>query len=128
MNLYELFLGQIPEAIYFALFLIFTKSLKTKRTVFVTLMILAYVILKQFIHFNVWFQVDYTILTFCILKFLYKEHAQVTDVFTFGLASLWLIFISFISYVLISFITTNTLFRKCIPKTIIIPFANHYKN
>ena len=31
MDLMELFLGQIPEAIYFALFMIFTKNLKEKR-------------------------------------------------------------------------------------------------
>lgn len=36
----ELFLGQIPEAIYFALFMIYAKNLKTKRLLYTILMIL----------------------------------------------------------------------------------------
>lgn len=31
MDLLEIFLGQIPEAIYFALFMIFAKDLKEKK-------------------------------------------------------------------------------------------------
>ena len=33
MKLDQLLLGQIPEAIYFALFMIFTKQLKEKRII-----------------------------------------------------------------------------------------------
>ena len=53
MNLAELFLGQIPEAVYFALFLIFTKNLKEKRVLFIILMIGEYLLLKSFIHFDI---------------------------------------------------------------------------
>lgn len=98
MNLYEIFLGQVPEAVYFALFLIFTKSLKERRILFTILMIIDYLLLKSFIHFDVWFQVSYTIMTYVILKVLYKDKAQITDIFTFGIASIILILISIISY------------------------------
>ena len=81
----ELLLGQIPEAIYFALFMIFTKELKTKRILYTILMVIEYVLLKFFIEYNIWFQVAYTIIQFLILKLLYKEKAQVTDIFTFGI-------------------------------------------
>lgn len=84
-------LGQIPEAIYFALFMIYTKQLKEKRMLFITLMIAEYLLLKHFIAFNVWFQVLYTFMTFLLLKVLYKEKAQVTDIFTFTIASIILI-------------------------------------
>ena len=51
----ELLLGQIPEAIYFALFMIFTKELKSKRFLYVALMIAEYLLLKHFIEFSIWF-------------------------------------------------------------------------
>lgn len=100
MNLAELCLGQIPEAIYFALFLLFAKRLKEKRILFIVLMILEYLLLKSFIHFDVWFQIGYTIMTFLTLKVLYKEKAQITDIFTFGIASIILIAITIISFLI----------------------------
>ena len=100
MDLSELFLGQIPEAIYFALFLILTKKIKEKRLIFTLLMILKYLLLKQFTVFNMWFQMSYLAMTFLTLKVVYKEKAQVTDIFTFGIASIILIAISFISFML----------------------------
>lgn len=87
----ELLLGQIPEAIYFALFMIFTKELKSKRFLYIVLMIAEYLLLKHFIEFSIWFQIAYTIIQFIILKILYKEKAQVTDIFTFTIASIILI-------------------------------------
>ena len=50
MDLLELMLGQIPEAIYFALFIILTKELKEKRILFIILMIIEYILLKQVIQ------------------------------------------------------------------------------
>lgn len=94
----ELLLGQIPEAIYFALFMIFTKELKSKRVLYIVLMVAEYLLLKHFIKFNMWFQIAYTIFQFIILKILYKEKAQITDIFTFAIASAVLILISFVSY------------------------------
>ena len=52
MDYAELLLGQIPEAIHFALFMIFTKQLKEKRVLFVLLMIIEYLLLKSFIKFS----------------------------------------------------------------------------
>ena len=101
MNLAELFLGQIPEAVYFALFLIFTKNLKEKRVLFIILMIGEYLLLKSFIHFDIWFQIGYIVMTFLTLKVLYKDKAQITDIFTFGIASIVLIVISLISFTLL---------------------------
>lgn len=100
MDLLELFLGQVPEAIYFALFLILVKRLKTKRILFTILMIVEYLLLKQFLEFDVWFQISYTIMTFLTLKVLYRNKAQITDIFTFGIASLILMLTSIISFVI----------------------------
>lgn len=99
----EMFLGQIPEAIYFALFMIYAKRLKEKRILFIVLMIAEYLLLKQFLHFTTWFQILYTFTTFIILKVLYKEKAQITDIFTFILASLIMLAVNAPIYLIISF-------------------------
>jgi len=93
----EVILGQVPEAVYFALFMIYTKQLKEKRLLFLILMILQYLILKQFLKYTIYFQILYTALTYVILKILYKDKAQITDVFTFTIGSIILIVISFVS-------------------------------
>ena len=98
MNLAEIFLGQIPEALYFSLFLIFTKKLTEKRVLFTLIMIFEYLLLKSFIHFDIWFQIGYIVMTFITLKVLYKDKSQITDIFTFGIASIVLIAISAFSY------------------------------
>lgn len=48
MNIFEILLGQIPEAIYFAVFMIFAKRLTEKRLLYVTLMIVEIGWLKMF--------------------------------------------------------------------------------
>lgn len=103
MDLAELLIGQIPEAIYFALFMVFAKGLKDKRILFTIIMIFEYIALKKFIHFNVGFQLSYIFMTFLSLKVLYKEKAQITDIFVFGAASLYLILISILSYAIVYF-------------------------
>lgn len=101
MDLLQLFLGQIPEAIFFALFMIYTKQLKEKRVLFVFLMVLEYLLLINVLIYNSWFQILYTFLTFVTLKVLYKEKAQITDIFTFTIASIVLVTISIVSYFII---------------------------
>ena len=97
----EILLGRIPEAIYFALFMIFTKQLKEKRILYITLMVIEYLLLKYFIEYNIWFQIAYTIIQYILLKILYKEKAQITDIFTFTIASGILILFCMILYFLI---------------------------
>lgn len=99
-NLLNMLLGQIPEAIYFSLFMIYTKQLKEKRLLYIVLMIIEYILLIQIFPFNVWFQILYTFISFLILKLLYKEKSQVIDIFTFGIASIILVAISSIMYFL----------------------------
>lgn len=94
----ELLIGQIPEAIFFALFMIYAKGLKEKRILFTILMVVEYLLIMQNIYFNTYSHIIYTILTFITLKVLYKEKCQITDVFTFAIASIILILVSIISY------------------------------
>lgn len=98
MNLLEILLGQLPEALYFAIFMIFAKGLKEKRLQYIAIMIFEYLALKHFIHYNIWFQVAYTFMTYLSLKILYKEKAQIVDIVTFTIASIILIISSAICF------------------------------
>lgn len=97
----ELILGQIPEAIFFSLFMIYAKGIKEKRVLFTVLMVAEYLLLKSFIHFNIWFQILYTFMSYIILKILYKEKAQITDMFTFTVASIIMIISNFVIYMIV---------------------------
>lgn len=81
-------LGAILQPIYFALFIIFTKKLKNKRILFVSIMIIEHILLKYVckINYNINFELTYTIIYFLILKLLYKDKARITDVVTFVIA------------------------------------------
>ena len=103
MEILLIFLEKVLEAIYFSLFLIFGKNLKEKRILFTILMVFEYLLLKQFFHFNVAFQFSYTFMTYLTLKVLYKEKAQITDIFLFAAASIILIISSVFCYLIVWF-------------------------
>ena len=84
----ELIIGQIPEAIYFSLFMIYAKNIKTKRLLLTILLTLEYILLTRFLVLNIWFQIIYTFLSYMILKILYKEKAQITDIFLFTFSTI----------------------------------------
>ena len=92
------FLEKMVEAIYFAMFLLIGKDIKNKKLLFIGIMVFEYLMLKSFINFSVYFQLAYTFMTYVTLKVLYKEKAQITDIFLFTVASLILIAISAVSY------------------------------
>lgn len=125
----QLFLGQIPEAIYFALFMIYAKRLENKRILFIILMICEYLLLKYFIRFNIWFQISYTIATYIILKILYKDKVQITDIFTFAISSFILIIINLILYLTIFLLFNNYIVYVIIDRILmfIILFLFHNK-
>ena len=115
----ELIIGQIPEAIYFALFMIYAKGLKEKKILFTVLMVAEYILLTRFLIYNIWFQILYTFITFLILKVLYKEKAQVTDIFTFTIGSIILIITSIICFILSS---QNAMIASIINRPILFIF------
>lgn len=98
MEIIRLISAKALEPIYFSLFLIYGKNLKHKRLLLTFIMIFEYILLKEFIKFNVWFQFIYTFMAFINLKVLYREKAQVTDIFLFAVASIILIIISAIVF------------------------------
>lgn len=90
----ELLLGQIPEALYFALFIIFAKQIKEKRILFTVLMVFEYLLTKYTFQYSVLFHISYIALIYLLLKVLYGEKSQITDVF--------IVLISYVSMMLFS--------------------------
>ena len=92
-NIILLFLEKICEAIYFSLFLIYGKNLKEKRLLFISIMIFEYILLTSVLQYTTWIHISYIAMTYINLKVLYKNKAQITDVFLFMIASIILIII-----------------------------------
>ena len=100
-------LEKVLEAVYFSLFLIIGKNIKEKRLLLICIMIFEYLMLKHFIKYDVWFQLIYTFMSFVNLKVLYKEKAQITDIFLFATSSIILIFFSMFTYITANFTYKN---------------------
>lgn len=123
----EILLGQVPEAIYFALFMIFTKRLDKKRGLFITLMVIEYILL--FIPaLSIWSHILYFMMSYIILKLLYKEKSQITDIFTLGIASLILMSISVMWYGIIYFTIKNIIICNILAKLCLFAFLLIFKN
>lgn len=112
----ELLLGQIPEAIFFALFMIYAKQLKEKRILFIALMIVEYFILINIFSQSIWFHVIYTFIVFVILKVLYKEKSQITDIFTFISASILMMLVSVPIFFIFNYFMKNIILHVIIDR------------
>lgn len=128
MNLLEILLGQIPEAIFFSLFMIYTKNLKEKRLSFTILMIIEELLLIQIFPESIWFNVLYTVMTYIILKILYKNKSQIIDVFTFMISNLCLLVINVISYVIIYMVFKNFILYVIVARILLALFLICIKN
>ena len=124
MNWLELFLGQIPEALFCALFIIFAKGLKEKRILFIFIMIAEYLLLKYSFRYSSWFHLGYIALTFLALKVLYKEKAQITDTFLMLIAFIIVIIVSIPCVLLANNVIIANTIAKVILFAIIIIFNN----
>lgn len=128
MNTLEILLGQLPEALYFALFMILTKRLSTKRVLFISLTTVEYILLLNIFKFLIWGQIAYFAMTYIILKMLYKEKSQITDVFTLGIASIVVMIISVLTYMIISVTIKNMIICNIIAKILLFIFLFIFRN
>lgn len=128
MNILEIVFGQIPEAMFFILFLIFVKGLKENLLQFVIFMCIDYILLMELFPYNIWSHILYFVITFIILKVLYKNKADITDVFTLGIASIVIIVVSTVVYFPISLLTTNIIIGNIIQKVILFLILFTHRN
>lgn len=113
-----LLLGQIPEAIFFALFMIYAKCLKEKRFLFTLLMVVEYLLTKYSFQYNWMFHITYMISVFLTLKLLYKEKSQITDVFILAIGYVFVAICSIFSFIIIAITLKNTMIASILCKII----------
>lgn len=114
----QLLLGQIPEAIFFALFMIYAKGLKEKRFSFTLLMVVEYVLLLNIFPYNFKFHISFMILTYLLLKMFYKEKCQITDIFILAIGYVFIAICSILSFIVIAITLKNTMIASIICKII----------
>ena len=128
MDISVVLLGQLPEALYFSLFMILTKRLSNKRLLFTSLMLLEYGLLMSTLQFSVWAHTLYFVMTYILLKMLYKEKSQITDIFTLGIASIILMIVSSVCFLTISMTVKNMILCNIIAKGMLFIFLFVFRN
>lgn len=78
-------LGAILQPIYFSLFMFYTKEIKNKRLLFITIMILETLILRcgLKIYEGINFELLYSISMYVVMKLLYENKTRITDLIIF---------------------------------------------
>lgn len=97
-NLIGIFLGLLPEVLYFTLFLIYTKNIKEKRIKLFLLMSFAYILCIMLNQYKILYYLSFIFIVYCILKFLYKDKTQIIDIFVFSLSTAYLSFTSLLCF------------------------------
>lgn len=129
MNWTELLLGQIPEAVYFVLFLIFVKKLDKKRLSFGLVVVIEYVLLLNIFPSTWYFHIIFMCLLYIILKIFYSNKSQITDVFVILIGYIFLIFTSVISYGIVYITCKNLIFATILNRVLVFVtlFKFNYK-
>lgn len=126
--MFELFIEQLPESVFFALFMILAKNLKTKRILYLILNCIEYVLLLKAFPYSIYSHVGFFVITYIILKMLYKEKSQITDMFLLAIASLFLMFTSFLPAFLMFYKICDYITYVIINRIVIFLFLYIFRN
>ena len=125
----NILLGLIPEAIYFSLFIIFTKDYKKNRVLFTILLALGYIVLKQIFPANVYCQVCYILYVPFIMWLTNREKFHASDMFVMSWASITLLVFSLIFMPIILIFGMKTYFIMfALNRIIMFVFLALFKN
>lgn len=125
--LISILFGLIPEVLYFTLFITYTKNIKEKRIKLFLLLSIVYFICVLIQNLQIIFYTCLIILYYIVLKILYKNKAQIIDVFIISIAYLWILFLSIIMLTLLKEDTSNYYYLYVIDRFLLfMPFI--FKN
>ena len=99
--LMSFFLGILPDVIFLSLFIIFAKSIKTKRTILFILLLIDYIATLIIYRYQTLFYILFIIIEYIILKILYKKDIELLDSFVITFPFLILFLTSCLYYFLI---------------------------
>lgn len=118
--------GLLPESIYFTLFLVFAKGIKTKRILLFSLIFAANILFSAFLSYSVWYHVCLLATIYLIIKILYK--AQIIDVFLISLSFIILTILGVVCYFLISNYTVALIINRALMFAVVVGLKNKIKN
>lgn len=119
----SIFLGLIPEVLYFTFFLICTKRIKEKRIVLCTLITIAYILCMFIKKYQIIYYIIFVALIYIILKILYKEETQLVDIFVVSISTIYLTGISYLCFCFLKKDLSNYYVLLIIDRVLlIIPF------
>lgn len=125
--LLTIFVGMLPEIIYFTKFMEYAKNIKEHRIKFFLLMTLAYVLCILVSKYKILYYVAFVFIAYLVMKITYKNKAQIIDIFVFSICLMYLTLISFICSLFIKEDMSNYYIMLSINRiTLIIPFI--FKN
>lgn len=127
----SIILGLLPEVLYFTMFLICTKDIKEKKIRLGILISIAYMICMFIQRYKLIYYILFIALVYLILKLLYKEKAQIIDVFTFSLCFAYLCILSSGFYLISKNFNVNYYFCSIllrIPMFLPFIFRNSFNN
>lgn len=100
----SILLGLLPETLYFTLFITYTKNMKENKVKLFLLIAISYFICILVQNFRILFYMLLIALIYISLKIVYKNKAQIIDIFIISLAYLWL---GILSITLMNFVAND---------------------
>lgn len=94
----SIFLGLIPEVLYFTLFITYTKNIKEKRIKLFLLISLVYILCMFIQRYKIFYYVLFIVLIYLIMKVLYKKKTQILDVFVISIGAIYMTIVSYIGF------------------------------
>ena len=114
-----LFIGIIPEIFLFYIYAINVKGLKEKKLLCFIGFLIVYLVSKLIFRYSVYFNITCIFGFYGVLKLLYKEKAEITDIFLMSFVSLLLVLSSVFTY----FCYSNYTLSIMINRVLIVCFA-----
>lgn len=118
-----IFVGMLPEIIYFTKFMEYAKNIKEHRIKFFLLMTLAYILCILISQYKILYYVGFIFMSYLAMKLIYKEKVQIIDIFVFSIAFLYLTLSSLLCFQFVKEDMSNYYFISIINRlTLFIPF------
>ena len=135
--LLTVFIGMLPEILYFTKFIEYSKNLKEHKIKFFILMTIVYVLCILLSQYKILYYVAFIFLSYLAMKVIYKNKVQIIDIFVFSVAFAYVALNGFIcslffkndlsNYYIITIINRFTLFIPFIFKKYFNKLYEKYK-
>ena len=122
-----IFVGMLPEVLYFTKIIEYSKNLKEHKIKFLALMTLVYVLCILVSQYKTLYYLAFIFLSYFVLKILYKKNAKITDIFLVLIAYIYLTFNAVVCHMFLKEDLSNYYLITIINRfTLFIPFI--FKN